>query len=110
MQTEAGRFPEVDGFTIWDNYSRDIMASSLFRSQDVTAYLIVLHEALVRFGVPEMLVSDSGGIFLAKHAQQIYQTVVEPHQHRMVPGAVCRGSSLPSAETRWCGVAPIAVG
>jgi len=61
--------------SIWDNYSRDLLSSGLFRSQDLTSYLVVLHDALVQFGVPDMLVSDSGGIFLAKQAHHIYATL-----------------------------------
>ncbi len=59
--------------TIWDNYSRQILASGLFRTQDLTAYLTILYQALAHFGIPEAIVSDSGGIFLAKLARQIYQ-------------------------------------
>ena len=59
--------------TIWDNYSRQILASGLFRTQDLTAYLTILYQALAHFGIPEAIVSDSGSIFLANLARQIYQ-------------------------------------
>ncbi len=58
--------------SVLDNYSRAILASGLSRSQDLTAYLLVLYMALRQHGAPEVLVSDSGGVFLAKQAQAIY--------------------------------------
>jgi hypothetical protein len=41
----------------------------------VTAYLIVLFAAIRQHGAREALVSDSGGIFLAKEAQRIYRAL-----------------------------------
>jgi len=58
--------------SILENYSRCILASMLSRSQDLTPYLIVLYAAIRRYGSPEALVSDGGGIFKAKHAMAIY--------------------------------------
>lgn len=58
--------------TILDNYSRAVLASELSLSQDLGAYLRVLRQALERCGVPTMLVSDSGKIFLANQAKHIY--------------------------------------
>jgi putative transposase len=60
---------------ILENYSRTILASALSRRQDLSAYLIVLFEAIRLYGVPEALVSDSGGVFRAKHASRIYATL-----------------------------------
>jgi len=58
--------------SILENSSRAILASAISRRQDLTAFLIVLYAAIRQHGVPEALVSDSGGIFRAKQAQQIY--------------------------------------
>jgi len=58
--------------SILENYSRFILASMLSRSQDLTAYLMVLYAAIRRYGTPEALVSDGGGIFKAKQAMAIY--------------------------------------
>jgi hypothetical protein len=58
--------------TILDNYSRAVLASEVTRRQDLGAFLRVLRQALERWGVPAMLVSDSGSIFLAKQAQRLY--------------------------------------
>ena len=61
--------------SILENYSRAILASALSRTQDLTAYLIVLFAAIRQHGAPEALVSDSGGIFLAKEANRIYRAL-----------------------------------
>jgi putative transposase len=61
--------------SILENYSRAIVASGLSRSQDLTAFLIVLFAAVRQHGAPEALVSDSGGIFLAKEAKRIYRAL-----------------------------------
>lgn len=58
--------------SILENFSRAFLASVLSPRQDLTAYLIVLRAAVEAHGAPEVLVSDSGSIFKAKHAQAIY--------------------------------------
>jgi transposase InsO family protein len=58
--------------SILENYSRAFLASAISPRQDLTAYLIVLRAAIETHGAPEVLVSDSGSIFKAKHAQAIY--------------------------------------
>jgi len=60
---------------ILENFSRALLASLLSPRQDLTAYLVVLREAVQRFGAPEIVVSDSGGVFLAKQAQAIYHAL-----------------------------------
>jgi hypothetical protein len=61
--------------SILENYSRAILASALSRTQDLTAFLIVFFAAIRQHGAPEALVSDSGGIFLAKEAKRIYRAL-----------------------------------
>ena len=56
---------------VLENFSRAILASRLSLRQDLTAYLIVLREAIARYGIPEGIVSDSGSIFKANLAQAI---------------------------------------
>lgn len=58
--------------SVLENFSRAILASAISPRQDQTAYLIVLRAAIEAHGAPEVLVSDGGGIFRAKHAQAIY--------------------------------------
>ena len=62
----------VYSVTILDNYSRAILASGLSRTQDLSAFLLILYMAVAQHGAPEALVTDSGGVFLAKQAQRIY--------------------------------------
>ena len=61
--------------SVLENYSRALLASLLSPRQDLTAYLVVLREAIARHGAPEVLVSDSGSVFKAKAAQAIYQAL-----------------------------------
>jgi putative transposase len=56
---------------VLENFSRAILASRLSLRQDLTAYLIVLRDAIARYGVPEGIVSDSGAIFRANRARAI---------------------------------------
>jgi putative transposase len=60
---------------ILENFSRALLASLLSPRQDLAAYLVVLREAMVRFGAPETLVSDSGSVFLAKQARALYHAL-----------------------------------
>lgn len=57
---------------VLDNFSRAMLASLLSPRQDLTAYFVVLRAAIERHGAPEVLVSDSGGVFLANQAKRIY--------------------------------------
>lgn len=58
--------------SILENFSRAILASAIYRRQDTEAFLAVLYPAIRKYGVPEALVSDSGGVFLAHNAMKIY--------------------------------------
>ncbi len=71
LDHQLGDF-KVYSITILDNYSRAVLASDLSRSQDQGAFLRVLRQAIARYGAPMLLVSDSGKVFLAKHAQRVY--------------------------------------
>jgi hypothetical protein len=55
-----------------ENHSRAIVASVLTRTQDLASYLSVLYAAVERYGSPEALVTDGGGIFRAKRARAVY--------------------------------------
>jgi len=61
--------------SILENYSRSVLASALSRTQDLTAYLMVLYAAVRQHGTPEALVSDGGGVFKAKQALAIYEAL-----------------------------------
>lgn len=58
-----------------ENHSRAPLASSVSRSQDLTAYLSMLYSAVKHYGAPEVLVTDSAGIFKANQAQDIYSSL-----------------------------------
>jgi hypothetical protein len=63
---------KVYSITILDHYSRAVLASEVPRRQDLGAFLRVLRQALERWGVPTMVVTDSGKVFLAKEARRVY--------------------------------------
>ncbi len=60
---------------VLENFSRAILASRISLRQDLTAYLIVLREAIARYGSPDGIVSDGGGIFRANRARAIYRAL-----------------------------------
>jgi putative transposase len=61
--------------SILENFSRAILASAITRHQDSEAYLSVLYHAIRKSGVPETIVSDSGGAFLSHNAIKIYDAL-----------------------------------
>jgi transposase InsO family protein len=61
--------------SILENYSRMILASAVCPKQDLNSFLAVLYSAIERYGSPETFVSDSGSIFLANRAQEIYEAL-----------------------------------
>jgi putative transposase len=58
--------------SILENHSRAILASSVSRNQDLASFLPVSYSAVERYGSPEVLVTDGGGIFRANQAKAIY--------------------------------------
>jgi hypothetical protein len=56
--------------SVLDNHSRCIRASAL--TQDLASYLSVPYAAVERYGSPEALVSDGGGVFRARQARAVY--------------------------------------
>ena len=65
----------VYAITIIENYSRAVLASSVTRRQDLNAFLAVLYQAIRHYGPPEAFVTDSGSIFIANRAQDIYRAL-----------------------------------
>jgi transposase len=74
-----GEPPEGGGkiyaISILENHSRAILASAITTTQDTTAYLSVLYAAIERYGSPEVLVSDGGGVFKANQAKAVYRSL-----------------------------------
>lgn len=60
---------------VLENYSRMILSSAVSLTQDTTAFLRVLHSAVERYGPPERLVTDGGGIFEAKQSKAVYRAL-----------------------------------
>jgi putative transposase len=61
--------------SILENHSRAILASALTRTQDLASYLAVLYAAIERYGSPEALVTDGGGVFRARQARAVYESL-----------------------------------
>lgn len=61
--------------SVMDNHSRCILASALTRTQDLASYLSVLYAAVEKYGSPEALVTDGGGIFRARQARAVYEAL-----------------------------------
>jgi hypothetical protein len=60
---------------VLDNFSRAVVASAVSPTQDLSAFLSVLHRAVERHGPPEALVTDSGSVFRANRARAVYETL-----------------------------------
>jgi putative transposase len=61
--------------SVLDNHFRAVLSSALTRSQDLASYLSVLYAAVERYGSPEALVSDGGGVFRATQARAVYEAL-----------------------------------
>ncbi|MDP9313420.1 MAG: DDE-type integrase/transposase/recombinase [Chloroflexota bacterium] len=71
----------VYAITILENYSWAVLASAVTRTQDTTAFLIVLFAAIQQHGSPDGLVSDSGAVFTSKKARELYARLgIAKHQ------------------------------
>jgi transposase InsO family protein len=70
----------IYAITILENYSRAILASAVSRTQDETAYLMVLHAAIRQHGCPDAIASDGGAVFKAQQAKAIYQALGIEHK------------------------------
>jgi putative transposase len=63
-----------------------MLASDIFQGQDLGCVLIVLFAAIERFGPPDRLITDNGGVFRAKQllriceALEIEKEYIEPRQ------------------------------
>ena len=71
--------------SILDNYSRALLASVISPRQDLTAFLVVLREALRVYGCPTGIVSDGGSIFKAQAVLHIYD-YLKIERHRIDAG------------------------
>src|SRR5260370_36866099 len=72
--------------TIFENVSRAVLASAISSTQNQWDYLMVLAEAIRRYGAPEALVTDGGGQFSSTVALQLYD-MLGIRKERIDPGA-----------------------
>ena len=61
--------------SILENYSRAILASAVTRRQNFEEYIAVLYAVIRKYGCPEGLVSDHGGVFRDHRAMHIYRAL-----------------------------------
>ncbi len=58
--------------TVFENFSRMVLSSTISPTQNQWDYLAVLTDAIRRYGAPEAIVTDGGGIFYSNVAMQLY--------------------------------------
>ena len=63
----------VYSITIFENFSRAILSSTISRTQNQWDFLAVLVDAIRRYGAPEAIVTDGGGIFYSTIALELYE-------------------------------------
>ncbi len=56
---------------ILENFSRSILASAISVRQDTEAFFAVFYAAVRRYGVPEILVSDNGSVFISHDTRRV---------------------------------------
>jgi hypothetical protein len=71
--------------TIFENFSRMVLSSAISASQNQWDYLSVLADAIRRYGAPEAIVTDGGGIFYSTVAIQLYD-MLGIRKERIDPG------------------------
>jgi len=71
--------------TVFENFSRAVLASAISPTQNQWDFLSVLAEAIRHYGVPEALVTDGGGQFYSTVAMQLYD-MLGIRKERIDPG------------------------
>ena len=71
--------------TVFENFSRCVLASTISPTQNQWDFLSVLAEAIRRYGAPEALVTDGGGQFYSSQALQFYD-MLGIRKERIEPG------------------------
>ncbi len=71
--------------TIFENFSRSVLASAISVTQNQWDYLAVLADAIRRYGAPEALVTDGEGQFYSSQALQFYD-MLGIRKERIEPG------------------------
>ena len=81
--------------SVLDNHSRAVLSSAVTRTQDLASYLSVLYAAVERYGSPEALVTDGGGVFRASQARAVYEALGIA-KHEIERGRPWQNYSLPA--------------
>jgi len=71
--------------TIFENFSRSILSSTISPTQTQWDYLSVLVDAIRRYGAPEAIVTDGGGQFYSTMALELYE-MLGIRKERIDPG------------------------
>lgn len=71
--------------SIFENFSRAVLASAISPTQNGWDFLSVLAEAIRHYGAPETLVTDGGGQFYSAQALQLYD-MLGIRKERIEPG------------------------
>jgi hypothetical protein len=71
--------------TVFENFSRMVLSSAISPTQNQWDYLCVLADALRRYGAPEAIVTDGGGIFYSTQALRLYD-MLGIRKERIEPG------------------------
>lgn len=109
--------------SILENFSRAILASTISLRQDTEAFFAVFYSAVRKHGVPEILVSDNGSVFISHATRRVceqlgiekkeikkgrpYQNYIEAAfgvQRRMADWSFFKAQSwedLLAAHTKW---------
>ena len=59
--------------TVFENFSRAVLSSTISPTQNQWDFLAVLVDAIRRYGAPEALVTDGGGQFYSNMALELYE-------------------------------------
>ncbi|MBO0793142.1 MAG: transposase [Ktedonobacteraceae bacterium] len=71
--------------TIFGNFSRAVLSSTISPTQNQWDYLMVLADAIRRYGAPEAIVTDGGGQFYSNQALLLYD-MLGIRKERIDPG------------------------
>ncbi|MBO0793229.1 MAG: transposase [Ktedonobacteraceae bacterium] len=71
--------------TVFENFSRMVLSSTISSTQNQWDFLAVLVDAIRRYGAPEALVTDGGGQFSSTMALELYE-MLGIHKERIDPG------------------------
>ena len=71
--------------TVFENFSRMVLSSTISPTQNQWDYLAVLVDAIRRYGAPEAIVTDGGGIFYSNVANALYE-MLGIRKERIEPG------------------------